>query len=101
MPNRNYEAGRRLEWEVKADLEALGYIVIRAAGSHGHADLVALNPRKNGVILLQCKRVSDEAGARQVEKEWHKSNPFPRNLYTQILAVKVKGEGGWRKVYMS
>ena len=37
-----YARGRRFEWKLAAQLKAAGAIVMRSAGSHGEADLVAL-----------------------------------------------------------
>ena len=45
--------GTRIEREAKAALEAVGYTVVRAAGSHGLFDLVAIHP--SGVRLIQMK----------------------------------------------
>lgn len=54
MAHPNYAKGARFERTVKADLETMGCFVVRAAGSHGPADLVVLvagrEPR-----LMACK----------------------------------------------
>lgn len=50
---RQYRSGTAFERTVRADLEANGYRTVRAAGSHGIADLVALKPGQ--VLLVQCK----------------------------------------------
>ena len=42
MSNRNYSRGRAYEYKAKKELEAEGYQVIRAAGSHGPWDLIAV-----------------------------------------------------------
>ena len=51
----NYARGRRIEYRARDDLARAGYVVIRAAGSHGAADLCAL---KDGCppLLVQIKR---------------------------------------------
>ncbi len=54
MPNRNYRNGRAFEYRVMRDLEGLGYWCMRSAGSHGHADVVALR-RGRRPMLVQCK----------------------------------------------
>lgn len=54
MVASNYSRGARFEYRVRDALIALGYIVIRAAGSHGIADLVALH--RHRLLLVQCKR---------------------------------------------
>lgn len=53
--NKRYVKGRALEYKVKHYLETLGYKVIRAAGSHGQWDLVAIHPEHCDVLFIQCK----------------------------------------------
>lgn len=54
MGNKNYEKGVRKERKIKAQLEREGYTVLRTAGSHGFADLIAV--RSDGKIrFIQCK----------------------------------------------
>lgn len=48
-----YRRGSDFERKVAEHLTTNGYLVVRAAGSHGHADLVALKPGQ--VLLVQCK----------------------------------------------
>ena len=48
-----YQRGARLEYRARDALRAQGYAVMRSAGSHGPADLVALNARE--VLLVQVK----------------------------------------------
>jgi len=50
-----YESGRRFEWAVKRVLEREGWFVVRSAGSHSPADLVAL---RNGhpPLVVQCRK---------------------------------------------
>ena len=45
MPNSNYLAGRAMEYKVMKDLRSKGLEVLRTAGSHGVADIVAFHPR--------------------------------------------------------
>jgi Holliday junction resolvase len=58
----NYARGANFERQVKADLEGKGYLVIRAAGSHGIMDLVAFQSQWNleegdagHIWFVQCK----------------------------------------------
>lgn len=52
--NRTNKArGTAFERKVAAHLETDGYLVIRAAGSHGAADLIALKPGQ--VLFVQVK----------------------------------------------
>jgi Holliday junction resolvase len=62
MPNRSYERGRRLEYEVRQMFREAGYEVVeRTAGSHGLFDVIAMKEagglRKEiwFTCLLQCK----------------------------------------------
>jgi len=49
-----YHTGRRGEWKVKQMLQREGYVVYRAAGSKGAADLVAI--KNSQAYLIQVKR---------------------------------------------
>ncbi len=53
----NYKRGYNFERRVRLFLEDLGFYVIRSAGSHGVADLVAFQ-RDSGrpPLFIQCKR---------------------------------------------
>jgi hypothetical protein len=53
MAGTNYARGRALEHKVARELRARGFMVVRSAGSHGLADLVALAP--SSTTLIQCK----------------------------------------------
>lgn len=57
MPNKAYGRGRALEYAMKDKLEKQGYFVVRAAGSHGVADLVAIKYYKLGaeILFISCK----------------------------------------------
>lgn len=54
MPNSNRQRGDYLERQTRAALEVCGWIVVRAAGSLGVADLVALRAG-NRPLLVSCK----------------------------------------------
>ena len=71
MGNLNYRKGRRKEYKIKLQLEAQGYTVLRAAGSHGFADLVAIDNILKKIRLIQCK--PDDFSiikARELKNEW-------------------------------
>jgi len=50
-----YKRGRDKEYRVKRKMEKEGYIVLRTAGSHGFADLIAVHPVKKVIKFVQCK----------------------------------------------
>lgn len=54
MPNNNRQRGDYFERRTRAALEAEGWLVVRAAGSFGVADLVALR-RHYTPRLISCK----------------------------------------------
>lgn len=53
MPNKNYQRGVRLERAIIAALNEDGYVSLRTAGSHGFADVIAIN--QHFVRLVQAK----------------------------------------------
>lgn len=58
MGNKNYETGYRFENRVRHWLKDRGYYVIRAYGSKGTFDLVAVPPKNSRLsraILIQAK----------------------------------------------
>lgn len=65
MPNRNYEAGRRLEYDVRRHLVSEGYVVMRSAGSKGAIDVIAFKPDQ--VLFVQAKRNGVCPPAERVE----------------------------------
>jgi Holliday junction resolvase len=89
LPNKHYLRGRRLEWEVKKDLEAEGWQVFRTAGSRGEYDLIAIRDRC--IRFIQCKSVDTEKSAKKYTKSFT-VNPFPDLLIPiQQMIVKIKG----------
>lgn len=49
----NYQRGAQFEYRTKRELEGYGYAVVRSAGSHSPADLIAM--RGGEVYAIQCK----------------------------------------------
>jgi len=78
MPNKNYISGRQKEYRLKKKYEERGFIVIRAAGSHGFADLVAVHRKSKLVLFIQSKpkNFSQKAAARLYD-EYHWIGPEP------------------------
>lgn len=84
---RNYQNGAAFENQTKRDMEANGYAVMRSAGSHSPADLLAL--RKGRVSLgIQCKR-----NGRLDPEEWNEFYDWCQLAgAAPILAEKVRGD---------
>jgi hypothetical protein len=116
MPNANYLRGRKFEWQVKKDLEGQGYHVIRASGSHGVFDLVAIGPGYS-IRLIQCKVTKTPTAAmiKKLKQELKQTTPItsiavsdgcqepcfhPHDTVTidVELAVKTHGESAY-KIY--
>lgn len=84
--NSNYRRGVRAEYRIKKLLESTGYTVIRAAGSHGHFDLVAWD--KLGFRLIQSKTGS--ARVTPQDRESMKTMPRPANSSLEIWTFKPR-----------
>lgn len=86
MNGRNYQNGAALERQCKKRLEANGYAVVRSAGSHSPADLVAM--RKGRATLgIQCKR-----NGRLDPEEWNEFFDWCALAgIAPVLAEKVRG----------
>jgi len=69
-----YERGRQLEYHARSDLRKQGFTVIRAAGSKGPADLVAINQTQ--VVLVQVK---SPGGVLDSDIQKLQSVPAPAN----------------------
>lgn len=58
MPNRNYERGRRFEYDtmhLTPQQQEDGWTSIRASGSHGKYDVVKIDRKKKVIWFIQCK----------------------------------------------
>ncbi len=56
--NKNYVRGRAKEYRLKKKYGKLGYVVLRTAGSHGFADLIAIGTEIR-FIQVKPKKFSD------------------------------------------
>lgn len=84
----NYSSGADFERTTMRDLESHGYAVVRSAGSHSPADLVAM--RDGRFVLVQCKR-----NGRLYPDEWNEFLEFCEYAGgTPILASKGPRGGG-------
>jgi Holliday junction resolvase len=62
-PNKNYEKGRKAEYEAKKHLIMQGFVVTRAAGSKGPWDLIAVGP--NHIKLVSVLREGSDRPSRR------------------------------------
>lgn len=58
-----YSRGATYERKIKKEYEAMGYYVIRSAGSRGPVDLVAIN--RDHFVFIQCKLRKPTAKERE------------------------------------
>ena len=101
MPNKNYRRGARAEYELMNKLKSMGMTVIRASGSHGAFDIIALDDLNNydgpSVYLIQIKSSTKKnmskqlsgAGMESIEKASPKT-ALPLHPY-KILAERLIG----------
>jgi hypothetical protein len=89
--NKNYQAGRRAEYECMKRWRAKDYIAVRSAGSHGPWDVCAVRWDRP-TELIQCKVTESETVAKGLLKAFKTLPPFtPSRYFHQVLEVKVKG----------
>jgi hypothetical protein len=93
MPNTNYRKRARLERLARPELERQGYVVIRAAGSKGPCDLVALN--KHEILLIQVKA---EGAVRPADRQKLADMPAPGNAVREIWERTRQGTWHLQKV---
>ena len=54
--SKAYRKGRSTEYRCREELRKMGVnLVFRSAGSRGPADLIAINPVRREIWLIQCK----------------------------------------------
>ena len=90
----NYKRGVEKERHAMAGLEAVGYDVMRTAGSHGSYDVVAEGP--TGVRLIQVKRVKEGANWKreyEMVKEQLQKKPKITGVSREIWVWEDKK--GW------
>jgi len=92
MGRTNYKRGVEIERKAIEQLEQVGYIAMRTAGSHGHFDVIAVN--QNGVRFIQCKREKEKLGNWDLLIEQLREIKVPMNA-TKELWVWVDREG-WK-----
>lgn len=89
-PNKNYVQGRNFEYKRRKHYEHEKYHVIRASGSHGKFDLIALDGARP-TLAIQCKRVTTEGEADALLEKFRCDPPLtPSKYIKQILDVYVK-----------
>lgn len=74
MVNRNYEKGRRFEWEVRDKFKRLGHRVFRMAGSKSEVDLIAIHPINRTIHFVQVKASHLSQHRKWAIKELMQSN---------------------------
>lgn len=90
MSNKQYNSGRRFEYEVADDWNERGYNTIRAAGSHGLYDVLAFRLDRKPEFI-QAKRVSTQVAAKRLIQRF-RTEVVPSVFYHQSISVKVKGD---------
>lgn len=72
---------------MKAHLERLGWLVCRAAGSHGEFDLFAVHYVTGEVLLVQAKR----SAATKAELSRFRAARIPERAHAELWVAKRGG----------
>lgn len=90
---KHYAKGTRFERKVRMDLEALGYSVIRAAGSKGDAkvDLIAFHPSRP-MMLVQCK-TSGKIPKSEWDRLYEVAGWYPAACVPVLASNGARGQG--------
>ncbi len=91
-PNR-YAKGTRFEHKVRDDLAAMGYVVVRAAGSKGNvkADLVAFHD-SYPLMLVQCK-TNGQISKAEWDRLYEVAGWYEPRAVAVVAANGPKGSG--------
>jgi len=98
----HYKKGRRYEYYWKNKLEKQGYIILRTAGSHGFADLIAISPEKEEVLFIQIKTFRKNITPKQIQSLFKKEiKKIPswiagKNWYALIVGHKKNKKFQWQ-----
>jgi len=95
MPNKKYIRGRAYEYKAKRVLEEQGYTVIRASGSHGKWDLMAVQEEEpdRPVRCIQIKVTKSELGLNRLLKAFKAESSTEAPFHWQYeLWVHFKGK---------
>ena len=81
----NYSKGRKKEYEIMHQLEREGWTVLRTAGSHGFADLIAINKKERKIRFIQCK--PDDFSKAAGEDLMKEHEEFNHHIWTSTFEV--------------
>lgn len=97
--NKRYGKGRRAEYWVIAHLKKMGAsLVIRSAGSHKDADIVAFFPKKKEVWLVQVKSSMRGVNMKRVAKDYP-NFPVLGGIYLVRTGFFAKDKKTWRDTF--
>lgn len=100
MPNNRYINSARRELEIKKHFEDLGWYAIRASGSHGVADVIAIRPVITTDNLFEVKFIQVKTSQNIEEKKVViKEQQISDNLKIQVewWYFPVKNKKYWEK----
>jgi len=93
-----YKRGYRAERELRERLSALGFFCVRAAGSRGPIDLVAISPQGKEVWLIQVKKTRQVKQRRAWQREAEQYFQDVKAWVTQpqiFFVLAVRSPLGW------
>lgn len=89
---QRYKKGRRYEYLTKKFLGEAGYDVIRASGSHGKWDIVAVNEDEQIILLIQVKSMSKGKMKLKRKRIKHYTATVIEELWTYSSSGRIKQE---------
>ena len=94
-----YAIGRRSEYYVRQMLRKMGAtIVIRSAGSHSQADLIAIFPDKGEIWLVQVKQSKRGTTIMEHNLEFEELKTLEGN-YKVRTGFFYHGKDGWDSTF--
>jgi len=97
----NYRKGRKYEYYWKNKLESQGYVVLRTAGSHSFADLIAISSEKEEILFIQIKTFRKTITPKQIQSLFKKESKkvpswiIKKNWYVLIAGYKKGKKFQW------
>lgn len=86
MPNKMYKRGADKEYRIINNLRKQSFIAQRSAGSHSPWDVVAIQPERRVIMLIQSKGGS--ATFRQLKKLEAENQKFDGVYFVKFIAIK-------------
>jgi len=99
MARTRYAIGRSAEYYIIGKLQSAGAnLILRSAGSHGPADLVAFFPASRQILLIQVKTSKKGVRLNKVRNNFVALTKF-EGTWTVKAGYFIRAKEGWRSNY--